>query len=61
MVSRALDLDGTSTGEHGIGSGKIAFLARELGQAVDVMRAIKRTLDPHGIMNPGKIFGGGDP
>jgi len=61
MVSRALDLDGTSTGEHGIGSGKIAFLARELGQAVDVMRAIKRTLDPHGIMNPGKIFGGDDP
>ena len=56
MVSRALDLDGTSTGEHGIGTGKIAFLERELGEAVDVMRAIKRTLDPKGIMNPGKIF-----
>jgi D-lactate dehydrogenase (cytochrome) len=56
MVSRALDLDGTSTGEHGIGSGKIAFLERELGEAVDVMRAIKDTLDPKGIMNPGKIF-----
>ena len=56
MVSRALDLDGTSTGEHGIGTGKIAFLERELGEAVDVMRAIKQTLDPKGIMNPGKIF-----
>jgi D-lactate dehydrogenase (cytochrome) len=56
MVSRALDLDGTSTGEHGIGTGKIAFLERELGQAVDVMRSIKGTLDPKGIMNPGKIF-----
>ena len=56
MVARALDLDGTSTGEHGIGTGKIAFLERELGEAVDVMRSIKRTLDPDGIMNPGKIF-----
>ena len=56
MVSRALDLDGTSTGEHGIGTGKIAFLERELGEAVYVMRAIKQTLDPNGIMNPGKIF-----
>jgi D-lactate dehydrogenase (cytochrome) len=56
MVARALDLDGTSTGEHGIGSGKIAFLERELGEAVDVMRSIKQTLDPAGIMNPGKIF-----
>jgi D-lactate dehydrogenase (cytochrome) len=56
MVTRALDLDGTSTGEHGIGTGKIAFLERELGTAVDVMRSIKQTLDPQGIMNPGKIF-----
>ena len=56
MVSRALDLDGTSTGEHGIGTGKIAFLERELGEAVDVMKTIKRALDPAGIMNPGKIF-----
>jgi D-lactate dehydrogenase (cytochrome) len=56
MVLRALDLDGTSTGEHGIGTGKIAFLERELGTAVDLMRAIKRALDPAGIMNPGKIF-----
>jgi len=56
MVARALDLDGTSTGEHGIGTGKMAFLERELGEAVDVMRTIKRALDPKGIMNPGKIF-----
>ncbi len=56
MVLRALDLDGTSTGEHGIGTGKIAFLERELGDAVDLMRSIKRALDPAGIMNPGKIF-----
>ncbi len=56
MVARALELDGTSTGEHGIGTGKIAFLERELGEAVDVMRTIKLALDPKGIMNSGKIF-----
>jgi D-lactate dehydrogenase (cytochrome) len=56
MVMRALSLEGTCTGEHGIGEGKIAFLERELGDAVELMRAIKRTLDPQGLMNPGKIF-----
>ena len=57
MVLRALDLDGTSTGEHGIGTGKIEFLPRELGaDTVDVMRSLKRALDPHNLMNPGKIF-----
>jgi len=56
MVARAIAMDGTCTGEHGIGLGKIAFLADELGETVDVMRSIKTALDPKGLMNPGKIF-----
>ncbi|MBA4354606.1 MAG: FAD-binding oxidoreductase [Novosphingobium sp.] len=57
MVARALAMDGTCTGEHGIGIGKQAMLVDELGEdAVDVMRALKRTLDPDGLFNPGKIF-----
>ena len=56
MVKRALRLQGTCTGEHGIGTGKMDFLEQELGRAVDVMRCIKAAIDPDNIMNPGKIF-----
>ena len=57
LVTRALSLEGTCTGEHGIGLHKMDFLVTETGNgAVDMMRSIKRALDPKNIMNPGKIF-----
>lgn len=56
LAERALRMEGTCTGEHGIGQGKMKYLRRELGGTVDVMAAIKSALDPDDIMNPGKIF-----
>jgi D-lactate dehydrogenase (cytochrome) len=56
LVERALAMDGTCTGEHGVGQGKMKYLNRELGStAVDAMRTLKQAFDPQGIMNPGKI------
>ncbi|WP_287803851.1 FAD-linked oxidase C-terminal domain-containing protein [Diaphorobacter sp.] len=57
LVARALRLGGTCTGEHGVGVHKMGFLVDETGEgAVEMMRAIKRALDPQNILNPGKIF-----
>ena len=57
LAERAIAMEGTCTGEHGIGEGKKRHLEPEHGiVAVEAMRAIKRALDPQGIMNPGKIF-----
>jgi len=56
LVERAIAMDGTCTGEHGVGQGKIKYLEAEHGKAaVEVMRSLKRALDPDDIFNPGKI------
>jgi D-lactate dehydrogenase (cytochrome) len=56
LIHRALALGGTCTGEHGVGVGKMKYLEEEHGDALGVMKAIKRALDPDNRMNPGKIF-----
>ena len=56
IIEAAIEMGGTSTGEHGIGLGKTEFLELEHGGAVEVMQSIKDAIDPNGIMNPGKIF-----
>ena len=55
LVERALDMEGTCTGEHGIGMGKIKSLMKEHGEAYDLMLALKATFDPDKLMNPGKL------
>ena len=59
LNARALTMDGTCTGEHGVGQGKQAFLPVELGGSLTLMRQIKQALDPDNILNPGKIFSAG--
>jgi D-lactate dehydrogenase (cytochrome) len=56
LAERAIRMEGTCTGEHGIGQGKAKYLKAEMGEGLAVMRAIKQALDPLNIMNPGKIF-----
>ncbi|EAS35039.3 glycolate oxidase, subunit GlcD [Coccidioides immitis RS] len=57
MVDRAIEMEGSCTGEHGVGMGKMSSLIKELGpETIDVMRSVKRALDPHWLLNPGKIF-----
>lgn len=56
LVEHSLALGGTATGEHGVGLGKRAYMRREHGPALDVMRELKQLFDPHGVLNPGKVF-----
>lgn len=56
IVLKAIELGGTCTGEHGVGIGKAAYMEAEHGEALDVMRDVKRLFDPNGILNPGKVL-----
>lgn len=58
LVERALKFGGTCSGEHGVGFGKLKYLPAEHGDALDVMRAVKRAIDPDNLMNPGKLIPG---
>ena len=56
LVLKAIEVGGTCTGEHGVGLGKMKYQEMEHGPAVEVMKSIKSLLDPHGRLNPGKMF-----
>ena len=56
IVYNAIALGGTATGEHGVGIGKRKFMRREHGESIELMKKIKKLIDPNGIMNPGKVF-----
>ena len=56
LIRKALELEGTITGEHGVGLHKKEYLLEQHPDSIPVMKSIKRTLDPNNIMNPGKIF-----
>ena len=56
VVTRALDLGGTATGEHGVGIGKRKYMSTEHGSSLAWMQRVKSLFDPNGILNPGKIF-----
>ncbi len=56
LAKRAIAMEGTCTGEHGIGQGKMKYLAMELGDTTEYMRTIKKAIDPDNILNPGKIL-----
>ena len=56
LARKAIALNGTATGEHGIGIGKMAYMEEEHGEALGVMRAIKQALDPQNLLNPGKLL-----
>jgi len=60
IVDYALARGGTSTGEHGVGSGKTGHLEKEHGDSLPFMRGIKKFADPNGILNPGKVFSSDD-